>query len=188
MRETLTPHNLERHVKAAISFARDSEGGSKYLQGFTFFTRRCTLCPTQVNIEVAPTLLQPRGTFPGRKKPHVLSVKFYTDFGKCQSPDEMEWRALTTWHKRPDDKWKDLPPCARSERQNVPAEQWSRIDLTHMEPISARFERHLAIRPNLGELEGVESNGPPSYDSVGWDDASGRVSWALSERCPALMQ
>jgi hypothetical protein len=85
-----TPHNFERQIKAATSYNKDLDGGIKHLQGFTFSTHRCTLCPTQVNIEVTPVLLHPSRTFSRREKPYVLSVKFYTDFGKCQTPDEME--------------------------------------------------------------------------------------------------
>jgi hypothetical protein len=169
MRETLTAHNFQREVKAAVRFTLESEkdGSTEHLQGFVFYTHRCTSCPTEVSLEVMPSLLYSGHTsYRMRMCPYVISAKYYTDFGKCESPDEMEWRALTTWYKQPQDKWEDLPPCARVERENVPREEWPCIDITHIEPISTRFERQLAMRPTVVALRKTESKEPPNYNTL----------------------
>jgi hypothetical protein len=73
---------------------------------------------------------------------YLICVSKYVNFGKCQTPDEIEWRSLTTQMSRPaflrslfTKREKDQP---RNEATKRPT-----IDLTHLEPICDRFRAKL---------------------------------------------
>jgi hypothetical protein len=160
IRETMDDQDFDRDINTATELAifHHKNNDSSYLHGFVYKTYRCTFCPTEFVIEVFPP-----GLFSGYStplmqwRPFVLSITRYVDFGALRDPKEIEWRSLTTWHKREEDEWKNLPVCARHEKTNVKREEWPCIDLTHLEPISKRFERELTARPEVMQED------PPPY-------------------------
>ncbi|KAJ4982970.1 hypothetical protein SVAN01_11536 [Stagonosporopsis vannaccii] len=107
--------------------------------GFVHKRYRCTQCPTELIIEVVLA-----GDFDAahvfgevwlNDYHYMLCMSRYIDFGHCHSPDEMEWKSLSTWPKeRPEGDW---GPTEQVDNTR-PA-----LDLTGMEYISARFDREL---------------------------------------------
>ncbi|KAF2108239.1 hypothetical protein BDV96DRAFT_605915 [Lophiotrema nucula] len=168
----ITNADYDRVLNGAVAHLRKhyrQENGG----GFVFKTYRCTSCPTEITLEVCCISL-----FDGeigkraRKKGYVLSLSCYRDFGTCMAPDEMEWRALSTWYKRPGDshktsykdssKW--VPKCARDDAL-VPMHVRPRIDVTgpEWESISSRFEGPDWTQLPLLPGHGAPWMAPPEY-------------------------
>lgn len=144
----LTRRVFDRELNRATEVLA-SLGDNESLQGFVFKTYKCTQCPTEFSIEVQPlTFFQGRVTEEMVCEEHVILVTSYKDLGACQSPDEMEWRALSTWHRRPQDSRWWLPSFAKQKTTDSSV-KWPAIDVTHMEAISTRFERQLMSRPPI---------------------------------------
>lgn len=152
MREQVSEEDLLNEMRDAINLWKNykTRDGTPYLHGYTYKTVRCTSCPTELVIEYIPTSL-----FVGelhkrhRKYPMIFCLTRYVDMGHVLAPEEMEWRSLTTWFDPPGAVQMGLHRSP-FERKIVPRDQWPCIDLTHMESISSRFERHLNMRPGWG--------------------------------------
>ena len=152
MRERVPRDDFMRALKDAYSLVRkhNHPNNAAYVQGFKFKTIRCTSCPTEVVMEFIPqSLYAGRLRKKYKKKPFIYCLTRYVDMGLMLHPNEMEWRSLTTWYKVPGVQWEQLPRSARHEMEDPPMEQRPRIDVTHMEPISVRFERQMGVRPEV---------------------------------------
>ena len=152
MREQISEQDFLQELRDALDLWKNSQmrNGSAYLHGFKYKTVRCTSCPTELVMEYIPTSL-----FIGELHRHhqkyslLLCMTRYVDMGRVLVPEEMEWRSLTTWFDPPGAAQMGLPRRP-FECKIVPRDQWPCIDLTYMEPISVRFERHLNLRPGWG--------------------------------------
>jgi hypothetical protein len=130
-------HHLWEHFRTTIETFQGNR------RGLTYKRHRCTLCPTEVTIDVEP-LSHFSGTFNADKTMRkitrgiVLSYSRYVDFGKCRAPDEPEWVTLTTWIDKPRTANYVIPGWPGYEPPPGLATR-PKLDLTHMEPISRRF-------------------------------------------------
>jgi hypothetical protein len=110
------------------------------LQGVVFKTHRCSHCPTELSIEV-----QPRKLFQGRmneameRDPYIVIITSYKDYGACESPDEMEWRYQGPHNPR-GLYTTAFPPFVKNRPTDPSVERIS-LNVPHLEPISAKFER-----------------------------------------------
>ncbi|KAF1977487.1 hypothetical protein BU23DRAFT_297875 [Bimuria novae-zelandiae CBS 107.79] len=151
MREHTSNDDMKSEIHEAFRLLSDLGRRSEttaYLYGFKYKTFHCPFCPTEVVLEFIPhSLYTDKLSKRHRKRQFVFSITRYVGMGHLLDLEELEWRALTTFYKHPGVEWSQLPQSARLQEQNVPREEWSCIDLTHMEPISVRFERTLSIRP-----------------------------------------
>lgn len=97
-------------------------------------------CPTEHFIEAVPRVSFERcvGSRSSRKT-HllVLCESRYIDLGQCHSPDEPEWRSLSTWPpRRNSGDW-------RLSKEGTDLPRFT-IDVTHMGRIPDGFEKRLA--------------------------------------------
>lgn len=92
-------HLADETVEASRLLCRDERNRA----GFVHKRYRCKQCPTETLIEVVR-----HEDFESKDKvvlwPYILCQSRYIDFGRCESPDEIEWKALSTWPEaRPND-------------------------------------------------------------------------------------
>ncbi|KAF1997135.1 hypothetical protein P154DRAFT_537453 [Amniculicola lignicola CBS 123094] len=168
--------NLCPHMRSSImnykDFIREANHAAKIIpelkksspgKGFTYKTHRCSECPTEIRIEICPThLFQGRIKSQMAKYEYILSLVRYIDLGQCKSPDELEWRSVSTWAGSPSDPGWWLPRSAR-RAEKIADQDRVAIDLTHMEPISERFERSVRLRPPLEPYHNAPWHQPPQY-------------------------
>ncbi|KAF2707841.1 hypothetical protein K504DRAFT_504064 [Pleomassaria siparia CBS 279.74] len=146
-----TYHSIYQDLRRASKAARDR--GSNLAQNFTPKIHRCTCCPTEYIVEVRPrSLVVGRmRSFMSREK-YVVFITSYKDLGACMSPDEPEFVAMSSCCSEPHVR----NPLSESNAWQKPQYQqapWPTLDLTHMEPISARFERQFSLHQTSSTVQ-----------------------------------
>jgi hypothetical protein len=136
------PHLSNETVEASRLLCRDE--------------RNRGVCAQEVQVQTMPDRNRDQGRtsrdFEGKDKvelwPYILCQSRYIDFSRCESPNKIEWKALSTWPKeRPNDEW---GPVEKTE-DTRPA-----VDLRSMQLISARFDGCTNSKVMKKEEEGAE--------------------------------
>ena len=142
LNSVLNIYSMGCGIRNAVSRFYTYHDPEELKYGYVDKALRCTACPTEVVIEITPRRLfigncADESRFP--KSTYVVSVSRYVDFGKCQDPEDIEWKALT--ERRPGF-WRRL--FSRRDSGSLDGETARpTVDLTHLEPVCERFNARL---------------------------------------------